>query len=126
MLGRFVDASWAYRFGPPGHDLVVFSLEREHEDHHELISQTFRFPAGRPLLARSAAELGLSAQLCEGPDGESRLAVRSRGLIYGARVVLPGRETSDDAFCVEPGHERRLGSARAAPGTVQSRARSRR
>jgi beta-mannosidase len=29
LLGRFVDAAWAYRFGPPAQDLVVLSLEQE-------------------------------------------------------------------------------------------------
>ncbi len=27
LLGRFVDAAWAYRFGPPAQDLIILSLE---------------------------------------------------------------------------------------------------
>src|SRR2546430_9580585 len=38
LLGRFVDASYAYRFGPPGHHVVVASLESE----DGLISQALR------------------------------------------------------------------------------------
>ena len=38
LLGRFVDASYAYRFGPPGHHVVVASLEAE----DGLISQALR------------------------------------------------------------------------------------
>lgn len=109
VLGRFVDASWAYRFGPAGHDLVVISLEAQHDGRRDLISQSFRFPTSRPLLARSAAEMELTAELRHGSDGRPVLAVRSRGLVYGAQVVLPGRETTDNAFCVEPGHERLVG-----------------
>ena len=56
LLGRFVDASWAYRFGPPAQDLIVATLE----DRDGLIlSQAFRFPAERPP-TQDAAELGLS------------------------------------------------------------------
>jgi beta-mannosidase len=29
LLGRFVDASYAYRFGPPGHDAIVVALEQD-------------------------------------------------------------------------------------------------
>jgi beta-mannosidase len=68
VLGRFADASYAYRFGPPQHDAVVVSLERE----GELLSQAFRFPAGRPL---AQEDLGLEAEL----DGD-RLVIRSRKL----------------------------------------------
>ncbi len=29
IIGHFVDASWAYRFGPPAQDAIVVSLERD-------------------------------------------------------------------------------------------------
>ncbi len=111
LLGRFVDASWAYRFGPPGHDLLVASLEQR----DELVSQAFRFPAGRPLERRHAGVLGLEAAVETDPDGDAALVVRTETLAYGVRVWAPGRASSDDAFCLEPGHERRivLGSGRA-------------
>ena len=58
MLGRFVDAAWAYRFGPPGQDAIVATLER-HDDHGtEFISQAVRFPAGRPLDEESRGSTG--------------------------------------------------------------------
>jgi beta-mannosidase len=38
LIGRFVDASYAYRFGPPGHHVVVASLESD----DALISQAIR------------------------------------------------------------------------------------
>ncbi|MDQ6745074.1 MAG: glycoside hydrolase family 2 protein, partial [Actinomycetota bacterium] len=47
VLGRFVDVGWAYRFGPPGQDLVVLSLERAGEP-PEVLGQAFRLPVGRP------------------------------------------------------------------------------
>jgi beta-mannosidase len=101
LLGRFVDASYAYRFGPPQHNVIVASLERD----GELISQAFHFPAGRPAGAQSAAELGLEVELSSDPTA---LLVRSRRLAYGVRVDVPGFSPADDAFSVEPGSERRI------------------
>ncbi|MFL5845661.1 MAG: glycosyl hydrolase 2 galactose-binding domain-containing protein [Solirubrobacteraceae bacterium] len=99
MLGHFVDASWAYRFGPPQQDVVVASLERD----GALLAQDFRFPAGRPLTAESAEELGLQTQLEGGV-----LTVSARRLVYDLRVAAPGSLASDDAFSVEPGGARRI------------------
>lgn len=106
MLGRFSDASWAYRFGPPAQDAIVVSLERSAPDRVRLISQSSRFPAGRPLRRQPTAELGLMATAEPVDDGGMRLVASSRRLAYGVRVHAPGFAASDDAFCVEPGGER--------------------
>jgi beta-mannosidase len=107
MLGRFVDASYAYRFGPPQHDLIVASLERD----GELLSQCFRFPAGRPAGSQPADELGLEVEVA--PDRQA-LVLRSRRLAYGVRLDAPGFQPGDDAFSVEPGGERRIELRRIA------------
>jgi beta-mannosidase len=99
LLERFVDASWSYRFGPPPHDVLVASLERD----GELISQACRFVAGRPLVRLSATQLGLRATI-EG----ATLAVTSRRLAYGVRIHGDGCTPADDAFSVEPGATRRI------------------
>ena len=104
LLGRFVDASWAYRFGPPAQDLIVASLESE--DGSELHSQSVRFPAGRSLARDSAARLGLEAGLTALAGDGLHLSVRSRRFADGVRVHVPGFVPSDDAFGVEPGGER--------------------
>lgn len=106
LLGRFVDASWAYRFGPRGHDLLVATLEPEPRDDAVPIAQAFRlvgvgFPAREP-----TERLGLEARAEPRAGGTLQLAVRSRRLAYGVRVRVGGFVPSDDAFCVEPGGER--------------------
>jgi beta-mannosidase len=106
LLGRFVDVSWAYRFGPPAQDLVVISLEREVAGSVQLLSQSFRLPAGRPLVPLAAAELGLTAELCFGAGGAPAVAVTSAAFAYGVRISIPGYVPADDAFSVEPGHPR--------------------
>ena len=123
MLGRFVDASYAYRFGPPEHDVVVASLERvDGRGGTELLSQAFAFPAGRPAAIETVGELGFEADVEPGADGVL-VRLRSRRLAYGVRIVADGFETSDDAFSIEPGGERRVllrpvAGARFAGGRV--------
>ncbi|MGH2914308.1 MAG: glycoside hydrolase family 2 protein [Solirubrobacteraceae bacterium] len=106
LLGRFVDASWAYRFGPPAQHVIVLSLERpELPSPRRLLSQSCRFPSSWPLSVESAPALGLAAVV--GPvDGEQVLTVSSRRFLYGVRATIPGFIAADDAFSVEPGHSR--------------------
>jgi beta-mannosidase len=117
LLGRFVDASWAYRFGPPAHDVVVASLEDvEGPGSSDPVSQSFRFPAGRPRSSTTAAALGLQAVVEPLPDGTSLLRVSSRKLAYGVRIHVAGHEPLEDAFSVEPGGQRLVALRRVRPG----------
>lgn len=104
LVGRFVDADWAYRFGPPGHDAIVATLEGE----GGMLSQAFHFPAGPPSAQWSSAALGLTGEASEDGGGGVRLIVRSTRLAYGVRVAADGFRSSDDAFSVEPGGERHV------------------
>ena len=118
LVGHFVDAAWAYRFGPPAQDLIVASVERDGENGTELLAQSFRFPAGRPRTLETAEQLGFEASGRAGADGAVRLAVTSRRLAYGVRIHAPGFRSSDDAFSVEPGATRYVDLHAAAPGAV--------
>ena len=103
MLGRFVDASYAYRFGPPGFDVVVASLERD----GELLSQAFRFPVGRPGGVETSGRPGMTVDGRPKGDGVV-LTVRSRRLAHGVRVHAPGFDADDNAFSIEPGGTRSI------------------
>jgi beta-mannosidase len=106
LLGRFTDASWAYRFGPPAQDAIVVSLESEDAGERQLISQAVRFPTGRPLSLEAGERIGLKASARPGEDGNTCLTVTSRRLAWGVRMQLPGFFADDDAFSIEPGHAR--------------------
>jgi beta-mannosidase len=121
VLGRFVDIAWAYRFGPAAQDLVAVSVERDRDGATELLSQAFRCPAGRPTAVRTADELGLSARLQTGAGGELAVRVASARFADGVRVSVSGHVPADDAFGVEPGHERVVALAPAAPGDPRAR-----
>jgi beta-mannosidase len=101
LLGHFVDVNWAYRFGAPAQDLIVLSLERD----GELLSQAFRFPVGRPVAPQPEARLGLRAHAWREPAGAA-VRVSSDAFAHGVRLRVPGYAPRDDAFGVEPGHER--------------------
>jgi len=116
LLGRFVDASWAYRFGPPAQQAIALSLERAGERSRPL-SHSVRFPAGRPLRRESGEALGLSGELRTGADGEPELALRSRRLAYGVSIELPGFQPDDDWLTLEPGVERVVSLRPLAAGT---------
>jgi beta-mannosidase len=113
VLGHFVDVSWAYRFGPAVADVVAVTLEDEDGG---LLSQAFRFPAGRPLDPRPAAELGLSTELHADGSDRARLVIAVDRLLYGVRIEAPGWRADDDAFCVEPGRPREVTLHRTGEG----------
>jgi beta-mannosidase len=120
MLGHFVDASWAYRFGPPAQDVIVAGL---HDADGRLLSQALRFPAGRPRGTEPAERLGLTATLRPRDDGDADLEVAARRVVHGLRVHAPGFAPDDDAFGVEPGGSRtvrlrRTGAAGGPPPGV--------
>jgi beta-mannosidase len=104
LLGRFVDLGWAYRFGPPGQNVVVASLTAG----GELIAQAFRYPVGRPREREGATALGLEASVLPAPDGGHRLRVGARRLVHGLRIDAPGFVAGDDACSLEPGSAREI------------------
>jgi beta-mannosidase len=106
LVGSFVDAAWAYRFGPPAQHAIVATLA---VDAH-VLSQAFFFPAGRPTDRRPASELGLRVTA-----GADSLRLESDRLVYGLRISAPGFAPADDAFSVEPGHARTVALRRLDP-----------
>jgi beta-mannosidase len=117
LLGHFVDASWAYRFGPSNHDVVVASLEHERTGGIvQPLAQAFRFPTGRPLRRQSAEELGLTGALRLDTDETPVLTLHSQRLAYGVRVDVPGFRPSDDALTIEPGGTRTVHLLPREPG----------
>jgi beta-mannosidase len=120
VLGRFVDAARAYRFGPPAQDLIVVSLEQSGGQNAGNGSQCFRLPAGRPTAQESAQRLGVSATLRRDSEEHATVRLSSRRFLYGARITVPGYRALDDALSVEPGHGREV-RLRALPGAEGGR-----
>jgi beta-mannosidase len=101
LFENLFDTSYAYRFGPPSHDLVHVALEREGAPR----SEAFFFPTGRP--SETRADLGLTAEATH--DGDAlELVVRSRELAFAVRVGGDAVVAEDSYFHVAPGGERRV------------------
>ena len=89
LLGRFVDASCAYRFGPPAQDLVVATLERERRRRVLVPGVPLPGRAAPPASSRPT-RLGLEATALAREDGAVACACRAARLAYGVRVHAPG------------------------------------
>jgi len=108
LVGGFVDASWAYRFGPPEHDLIVASLERPATEAATLVAQSFRRMPGRSSEPQTRDRLGLAATGRRMPDDSIEVAISSQGFADTVRLQAPGYDADDDAFGIEPGHGRTI------------------
>jgi beta-mannosidase len=104
LLGRFVDASYAYRFGAPGHDLVAATLEGD----DGLLTQAFAFPVDRPVHPEQTERLGLDAVAGPSSPGTVEVVITSVRFAYCVRVHAEGYRPLDDAFSIEPGGRRAI------------------
>ena len=119
ILGRFADATYSYRFGPPGHDLVVASLVGSTGG--ERIGQAFYFPLGYP--AQRSSDAGLQAVAEPVAAGEWRVTVRTRKFAQAVSFDAAGFVADDDFFHIEPGGERVV-TLRGPSSTLQARVRA--
>jgi beta-mannosidase len=127
LLERFVDSSYAYRFGPPVHTLVAARLLREGAARdlgvQTVLARAFHLPLG--LVAERQAEVGLSASARAVGDGAYALSVSTRRYAQAVSVRAPGFVPSDDYFDLAPGETHSLllapeGDAGSLRGTVRA------
>ncbi|OYU69937.1 MAG: beta-mannosidase [Alphaproteobacteria bacterium PA2] len=95
LIGRFFDLTYAYRFGPPGHDVSIARLRGEDG---EVLAEAFHFPGER---LRTPDDVQLTASL----DGHV-LRLASQKFLPSLRVEAPGFEPSDNGFHLAPGIEK--------------------
>lgn len=106
LLGHFVDASWAYRFGAPSVAAVVATMD----DGSAAPPQAFHFPVARPTAPLHPPEVITLER-----DGEVLVLTAGR-LLDGVHLRCDG-QPSDNHFCLEPGRARRV-SGVVGPVTV--------
>jgi len=114
ILGHFYDVSCAYRFGPPGHDVIAVSLHGKRGDLP--FAQTFRFPAGRTTQRTPISELGMAVKAQVLGDGTIEVLFNSLRFVWGVRAAAPGWAPDDAYFGIEPGGRRRIALNPLHPG----------
>jgi len=103
LFGGFRDLTRAYRFGPPGHDVVVTTLTPASDGTER---EVFYFPLGseRPRLA----DVDVSATARRAGPNEWALTISSRLLAQWVAVDVPGFVPSDSWFHLAPGATRTI------------------
>jgi len=109
---------YAYRFGPPSHDLVVATLRAASG---EVRARAFHFPLGLP--SARERDVGLRAEARPDADGAA-LAVGARRFAQSIAIDAEGFEPDDAYFHLAPGEERtvrlrRVSGAGPLRGTLQ-------
>jgi len=98
VLGGFADIGHAFRFGPPGHDLVVVRWLADGD--RLLAAPAFHFPLGRP--SRIDPELQLQVRSVE-TEGRPALELTANRFAQAVSLELEGCAPRDDFFHLEPG-----------------------
>ena len=101
VLGGFYDVSYAYRFGPRNHDVVIatwYGADRQ------VIGEAFHFiNRSVPVAERN---LSLEATVDRGSGGEYRLSLASDVFLQGVTVASKGYLPDDNYFHLVPGRVR--------------------
>jgi beta-mannosidase len=101
VLGRFVDTTYAYRFGPQGHDVVVATLMGREST---CLGRAFHFPRG--LNARYGQDPVIEATAARCAADAWRVTIRARRFAQALAIDAPGFASDDAFFHIEPGGER--------------------
>jgi beta-mannosidase len=113
LFGAFLDLTYAYRFGPPAHDVVSSTLlERTTGD---VLASASYFPG----TVRTAYDdgIGLTARADAASDGYV-LVLETERFAHAIAIDIQGFVPDDNYLDVEPGHPRRIGLKPSAPGAV--------
>lgn len=102
VFGAFFDTNYAFRFGPPSHDVTVARLRSLATG--AVIAEAFHFPLGRKEAFHPAfVEAVVSRQ-----DGEWFVDVQTDRFAQSVHIDVDGFKLEDDWFHLAPGIVRRL------------------
>ncbi len=110
LIGRFFDITYAYRFGPPGHDVTSVTLVNAATGAQ--LAEAFHFPLGR---GHARSERGLLAELER--DGQGwRLALSTERFAQSIEIVDKSWRPAENWFHLTPGTVKRVALSRRFDG----------
>jgi beta-mannosidase len=102
LLPNFFDLTYAYRFGPPSHDVTVVTLVDVARQ--IVLDQAFHFPSG--LGSFPPCELGLEGAMREIEGGKYAVSLHTRRFALSVSVAVEGCVPDDNYFHLAPGGEK--------------------
>jgi len=109
LLGHFIDITYSYRFGPPGHDVVVARLVER--DSGATLSEDFHFPLGLNLPFQDGAQIEISAR--QDADGSVVTTLESNCLLQTVTIDSRDYRADDNYFHLAPNRRKQV---RLVPG----------
>ena len=103
LFDGFHDLSYAYRFGPPSHDLIAATLR---DATGRARARAFHFVTGLP--NHREPEVGIVGEARPRTDGGYDLLVRTRSFAQSVCVDVGGFDSDDNFFHLAPGEQRQL------------------
>jgi beta-mannosidase len=103
MLSYFADLAYAYRFGPPKHEVALVSLRAPSGS---LLSQDTHLPMGLVLPQLERPQVSAAAAFLSSGEVEATLA--SDAFLHGVVLTAPGFLPDDNHFHLGPDREKRL------------------
>ena len=97
MLGGFYDTSYAYKFGPPKHEVACATLK---DRSGKIISQQFHFPVTHHL---PMVEANVVAEF-----SENKLSISSDKFLYGVQIQSEIGLPEDNYFHLMPNEKREI------------------
>jgi beta-mannosidase len=103
LIGRFVDASYAYRFGPPVHTLVSARLlgRKGEATERPVLARAHHLPMG--LAHDATGDVGLTATARASDGGRHVLHVTAQRFAQSVHIEAAGYRPSDNYFHLAPG-----------------------
>lgn len=103
ILGGFYDVSYAYRFGPPHHDIVIATW---YDSSRQIISQAYHFIGNRNV--HSLPVQGVETLARDMGDGSYEVTIRAERFLNAVRLNAKHYLPEDNYFHLPPGEEKRV------------------